>query len=172
MTCNETTTPHTGPETASQSCDDYPLSIPDLLRRVSGDPKIELHYAYPSSTYGGRDGCYYTAGQDERRHNYATIPAALSDIAARHPGAVIVFQFGGPERVDEFRQFDGPATVTSSLDHTRDPLARFAASHGFRVEPMDGGIVVYIPWTHRDESTGETGHEVKTMAALRDVLGY
>ncbi len=51
-------------------------------------------------------------------------------------------------------------------------LTRFAASHGFRVEPMAGGIVVYIPWAHRDGSTGETSHEVSTMAALRDVLGY
>ncbi len=51
-------------------------------------------------------------------------------------------------------------------------LARFAASHGFRVEPMGGGIVVYIPWTHRDGSTGVTAHEVSTMAVLRAVLGY
>ena len=122
MTWNETTTPHTGPETASQSCDDDPLAIPDFLRRVSGDPKIELHYAYPTSTHGGPDGCYFTAGQDERRHDYATIPAALNDIAARHPGAVIEFQFGGPERVDEFRHFDGPVTVVSSLDGTRAVL--------------------------------------------------
>ncbi len=51
-------------------------------------------------------------------------------------------------------------------------LARFAASHGFRVEPMDGGIVVYIPWIARDGSTGETGEPARTMAELRDVLGY
>ncbi len=53
MTFPETTTPSTGPETASQSCDDDPLAIPDFLRRVSGDLKIELHYAYPTSTHGG-----------------------------------------------------------------------------------------------------------------------
>ncbi len=51
-------------------------------------------------------------------------------------------------------------------------LARFAASHGFRVEPMAGGIVVYIPWIARDGSTGETGETARTMAELRDVLGY
>ena len=89
---------------------------------MSGNPKIELHYAYPTSTNGGPDGCYYTGGQDERRHDYATIPAALADIAARHPGAVVVFQFGGPKRVDEFRQFDGPVTVVSSLDGARHAL--------------------------------------------------
>jgi hypothetical protein len=180
MTCNETTIPHTDPETVSQSCGDDPLAIPAFLRRTPGDrndgagdgDKIELHYAYPSSPNGGRDGCYYTAGQDERRHDYATIPDALADIATRHPGAVIEFQFGGPERVDEFRQFDGPAAVTSSLDYTRGPLARFAASHGFHVEPMDGGIVVYIPWIARDGSEGAIGHPIRTMAALRDVLGY
>ena len=122
MTFNKTTPPNPDTEPASQSCEDDPLAIPDFLRRVSGDLKIELHYAYPTSTNGGPDGCYYTAGQDERRHDYATIPAALSDIATRHPGAVIVFQFGGPERVDEFRQFDGPATVTSSLDDARRAL--------------------------------------------------
>ena len=51
-------------------------------------------------------------------------------------------------------------------------LARFAASHGFRVEPMDDGIVVYITWIARDGSTGETGEPARTMAELRDVLGY
>ena len=122
MTFPKTTTLTSDPETVSQFSEDDPCGlddIPEFLRRVSGDPKIELHYAYPSSPNGGRDGCYYTAGQDERRHDYATIPAALDDIAARHPGAVIVFQFGGPERVDEFRQFAGPATIISSLDGAR-----------------------------------------------------
>ncbi len=66
-----------------------------------------------------------------------------------------------------------PAFLRRSPGNTRlANLARFAASHGFRVEPMAGGIVVYIPWIHRNGSTGETGHEVTTMAALRDVLGY
>ncbi len=66
-----------------------------------------------------------------------------------------------------------PAFLRRTPGDTRlASLARFAASHGFRVEPMDGGIVVYIPWIHRDGSTGETAHEVSTMAALRDVLGY
>ncbi len=51
-------------------------------------------------------------------------------------------------------------------------LARFAASHGFRVEPMGGGIVVYIPWIARDGSTGEAGETARTMAELRAVLGY
>ena len=119
MNCHETITPSTVPEPVSQPSDDDLLAIPDFLRRVSGNPKIELHHAFPSSPNGGREGCYYTAGQDGRRHDYATIPAALDDIAARHPGAVIVFQFGGPERVDEFRQFAGPATIISSLDGAR-----------------------------------------------------
>ena len=130
MTFPESTIPHIVPEPVSQPCEDDPLAIPAFLRRMPGEPdngagegaRIELHYAYPSSPNGGRDGCYYTAGQDERRHDYATIPAALSDIATRHPGATIEFQFGGPERADEFRQFDGPATVTSSLDGARDAL--------------------------------------------------
>ena len=51
-------------------------------------------------------------------------------------------------------------------------LTCFAASHGFRIEPMSGGIVVVIPWAHRNGSTGETGHPVRTMAELRDALGY
>ena len=125
MTYRQTITPSTDTETAAQSCGDDPCGLDDIpafLRRVPDDPKIELHYAYPSSTNGGRDGCYYTAGQDERRHDYVAIPDAIDDIATRHPGAVIEFQFGGPEMADRFRQFDGPAAVTSSLDYTRDPL--------------------------------------------------
>ena len=73
---------------------------------------------------------------------------------------------------DPFGLVNIPAFLRRTAGDTKlASLARFASSHGFRVEPMDGGIVVYIPWTHRDGSTGETGHEVSTMAALRDVLG-
>ncbi len=130
MNCYKTTIPHADPEPVSQPSEDDPLAIPAFLRRTPGDrndgagdgAKIELHYAYPSSPNGGRDGCYYTSGQDERRHDYATIPDALADIATRHPGAVIEFQFGGPEMADRFRQFDGPATVTSSMDGARVAL--------------------------------------------------
>ena len=74
---------------------------------------------------------------------------------------------------DPFGLANSPAFLRRTPGDTRlANLTRFAASHGFRVEPMNGGIVVYIPWTTRDGSTGETSHEVKTMAALRNVLGY
>ena len=66
-----------------------------------------------------------------------------------------------------------PEFLRRTPDDTRPTnLARFATSHGFRVEPMNGGVVVFIPWTHRDGSTGEIAEPVHTMAALRDVLGY
>ena len=146
--------------------------IAQLPRALRLAPPLRCAHWHRGSATGTEPACYYTAGQGERRHDYATIPTALADIAKRHPGTVIEFQFGGPEAADRFRQFDGPVAVTSSLDYTRGPLARFAASYGFRVEPMDGGIVVYIPWTHRDGSTGAIGHPIRTMAALRDVLGY
>ena len=68
---------------------------------------------------------------------------------------------------------DIPAFLRRTPDDARlTSLTRFASSHGFRVEPMDDGIVVFIPWTHRNGSTGETGYPVRTMAELRDALGY
>ncbi len=68
---------------------------------------------------------------------------------------------------------DIPAFLRRTPGNTRlANLARFAASHGFRVSPMDGGIVVYIPWIHRNGSTGETGETARTWAELRNVLGY
>ena len=130
--------------------------IAQLPRALRLAPPLRCAHWHRGSATGTEPACYYTAGQGERRHDYATIPTALADIAKRHPGTVIEFQFGGPEAADRFRQFDG----------------LFAASYGVRVEPMDGGIGVYIPWTHRDGSTGAIGHPIRTMAALRDVLGY
>lgn len=82
--------------------------------------KIDLHYAYPTSANGGATGCYYTSGE-QRRHKYTNEMDAINDIAKRHPGALIEFQFGGPERVAPFRKFGVPATVVSSLDYTRSP---------------------------------------------------
>ncbi len=87
-----------------------------LTRPLRLAPPLRCAHWHRGSATGTEPACYYTAGQGERRHDYATIPAALADIDTRYPGAVIVFQFGGPERAEEFRQFDGPVTVTSSLD--------------------------------------------------------
>ena len=86
---------------------------------------VKLHYAYPSSQIGGRGGCFYTNGANgklARRVKYETESDAINDIAKRYPGAVVEFQFGGPERADPFRKFGPPATVVSAMDFTRRPI--------------------------------------------------
>ncbi len=86
---------------------------------------VKLHYAYPSSLIGGRNGCFYTQGANgklARRVKYETEIDAINDIARRYPGAVVEFQFGCPERADPFRKFGVPAIVVSAMDHTRRPV--------------------------------------------------
>ena len=83
---------------------------------------VKLHYAYPSSPIGGRNGCFYTQGANgklARRAKYENEFDAINDIAKRYPGAVIEFQFGDSSRADPFRKFDAPATVVSAMDYTR-----------------------------------------------------
>ena len=83
---------------------------------------VKLHYAYPSSQIGGRNGCFYTQGANgrlARRVKYETEIDAINDIAKLYPGAVVEFHFGGPERADPFRKFGSPAIVVSAMDYTR-----------------------------------------------------
>ena len=85
---------------------------------------VKLHYAYPSSPIGGRNGCFYTQGANgklARRVKYENEFDAINDIAKRYPGAVVEFHFGGPERADPFRKFGPPAIVVSAMDYTRRP---------------------------------------------------
>ncbi len=93
--------------------------------------------------------------------NQSTTPSADTEPAAQPCNGD---PFGLANIPDFLRRTPGDTRLAN--------MARFAESHGFRVEPMDGGIVVYIPWTHRSGSTGETAESVHTMAELRDVLGY
>ncbi len=85
---------------------------------------IKLHYAYPSSPIGGRNGCFYTQGANgklARRVKYENEVDAINDIAKRYPGTTVEFQFGGPERADPFRKFGPPTVVVSAMDYTRRP---------------------------------------------------
>ena len=86
---------------------------------------VKLHYAYPSSQIGGRNGCFYTQGANgklARRVKYESESDAINDIAKRYSGAIVEFHFGGPERADPFRKIGSPAIVVSARDYTRRPV--------------------------------------------------
>ena len=89
---------------------------------------VKLHYAYPSSPIGGKNGCFYTQGANgklAKRIKYETEFDAINDIAKRYRNSckprdvVVEFQFGGPDRADPFRKFGAPAIVVSAMDFTR-----------------------------------------------------